>query len=1173
MNPPAKIFRRRPLVAALIGILATGLTPLAARADTLTWNGGAGGSSKWDANFTLFGNYISNWSGHTPPANGDSLIFAGTTTTHTNNTLNHLSVFGLSFATNASAFTLAGNALGLSGDIINQSGSLQTINLPLNLSGHSTWDGGVPGMVVNGKVTLGNHNLTLKNKVEIINAGSDFIVGGNGASMLTLQSASSLSNATAYIGKDVTGKGEVTVRDANSRWNSSGNLYTGSSGRGTLNILNGGQVSNAQGYLGYFGGSQGVARVTGTDSRWSSTLDLKVGVVGSGRLDIEAGGEVWDQSGYLGYSAGGFGHASVTGAGSRWVNSANLTVGLGGDALLNITNGGSVEVGNVLNIGAKGILNLDGGTLSAGAVSLSAGGKFSWISGTLALGSGVVGTAGGLLGNSVTLKAGRTLDIGNAFNIGASGSVSLDGGVLKVGTGNIAAGGQFNWISGTLGLKTASLGSAGSLLGSTVNLNSNQLLELGTLTLGAGSSLKLSNRNTNGTHNLLNSDKTALMFNGGTFHLNDNYVRLASLSGQGAVILGGDAFWSGFPGSLELASDLDSTFAGSISGTGELYKTGAGTVTLSGNSAFNSTYVNQGVLKITNGATVRLGGSGVGFATGAQGTLVVDNAVMDNAYFTYIGFLGSGTLNIVNGGRVNSNGNDGNGKSAYIGRQSTGQGQVTVAGAGSTWAINRDLAVGFNGRGTLDVNSGGVVTIGETLAVGQAGTLNLNGGSLVAKAATKPVGGVFNWSSGTLKLATVTVGDAAGLFGAPLTLGVGQVLETEALTLGSLGELNLAGGQVKVASASKIAGGQFDWSNGTLNITGNGGARLGHDSLLDAFTVIGSGKLLDVTHTLALDADALLVLQGSGRVKVGSMTLTGGMVRANSLNFADIAGITGYGTVVGNVTGGNAANTIHAIGIDTFHNLGTLTLGNANSVSGYDFNGVLRVSNRVILLDKDQADLGVSTHLTRGARIEAGMGLRLGAGETLTFEGDASILGNFENDGSVTGTVSAGRMGTLTFLSDVSGAGSFAGNVLFRAAYNPGNSPAVIDFQGGNATFDANSVLNMEIFGATPGTQYDRLTGINLLTFNGTLNLIFSDGYMPSAGTSFDLFDFASLSGSFNANRINVTGYDRDQLDFSRLASDGTLSVIAAPVPEPETYALFLIGLGLLALRRRWAAR
>ncbi len=1161
MHTPATIscrrFRLRPVAAALIGILAAGMSAHSAQAATLTWSGGNVVGSAWNDSTNFFGTYVSNWSSHTPPVNGDSLIFAGTNTTNTN-TFSNLSVSGLSFAANAGAFTLTGNALGLTGNIINNSGNLQTINLPLNLTSHSTWDGGEPGMLLNGKVTPGNYNLTLKNKVEIVNAGNDFIVGSNGSAMLTLQSASKLSNATAYVGKDAAGRGEVLVEDANSEWNSSGNLYVGSSGRGSLTIQNGGQVRNAQGYLGYFGASQGTALVTGAGSRWTSALDLKVGVVGAGRLDIEAGGEVLNQSGYLGYSSGGgYGLVNVGGASSRWANSANLTVGLGGDAMLNVTTGGSVEVGNVLNIGAKGILNLDGGTLIAGAAVLGAGGKFNWNSGTLVLGSGNVGMAGSLIGNSVTLKAGKTLDIGNAFDIGASGSVSLDGGKLKVGTGNLGTGGQFNWISGTLGLKSASLGAAGSLLGNTVNLNGNQLLELGTLTLNAGSSLKLSDRNIANTHNLINSGKTALVFNGGSFHLNDNYVLLASLSGQGSVVLGGDAGWSGFAGYLELASDLDSTFAGSISGVGRLYKNGAGTVTLSGNSAFDATYAEQGVLKFASGARVRLGGSSTGFAAGTQGTLVVDNAVMDNTYFTYVGYQGNGTLNIINGGRVY-------GDSGDIGYRSTGNGQVTIAGADSTWAITRGLVVGVDGRGTLDVNSGGVVTIGETLAVGKSGAVNLNGGSLVAQTATKAVGGAFNWNSGTLKLAALSVGDAAGLYGSALTLAQSQVLDVGALTLGSLGELNLAGGKVIATTASKQAGGQFDWSGGTLNISGNGGASLGHDSLLDAVTLVGSGKLLDVTHTLALDADALLVLQGSGRVKAGSLALTGGMVKAGSLNFNDIAGITGYGTVAGNVTGGNAANTIHAIGLGTFNNLGTFTLGNANSVSGYDFNGVLKVSNRVILLDKDQADLGVSTHLTRGARIEAGMGLRLGAGETLTFSGDSSILGNFKNDGSVSGT-----NGTLNLLSDVSGAGSFSGNVAFHAAYKPGNSPAEVDFQGGNATFDASSVLTMEIFGLTPGTEYDRLTGINQLSFNGQLHLVFANGFAPAAGSSFDLFDFVALSGGFDPDRISVTGYDREQLDFSRLASEGRLSVITTPVPEAETYAMFLIGLGLLGLRRR----
>jgi len=128
-----------------------------------------------------------------------------------------------------------------------------------------------------------------------------------------------------------------------------------------------------------------------------------------------------------------------------------------------------------------------------------------------------------------------------------------------------------------------------------------------------------------------------------------------------------------------------------------------------------------------------------------------------------------------------------------------------------------------------------------------------------------------------------------------------------------------------------------------------------------------------------------------------------------------------------------------------------------------------------------------------------------------------------------------------------------------------------VDFGGGNAIFDAASVLNLEIFGATPGTEYDRLYNIDHLSFNGTLNLIFGNGYAPTAGETFSLFDYAVFSGVFDPAKINVTGFDRSLLDFSQLAVDGNLSVAAAPVPLPPAVWLFgsaLAGLGAVGRRR-----
>ena len=69
----------------------------------------------------------------------------------------------------------------------------------------------------------------------------------------------------------------------------------------------------------------------------------------------------------------------------------------------------------------------------------------------------------------------------------------------------------------------------------------------------------------------------------------------------------------------------------------------------------------------------------------------------------YVGNEGTGTLNVESGGVVSST-------YGYIGAQSGSTGVATVTGAGSQWNNSGSLSVGQSGSGTLNVEVGGVVS-------------------------------------------------------------------------------------------------------------------------------------------------------------------------------------------------------------------------------------------------------------------------------------------------------------------------------------------------------------------------------------------------------------------------------------------------------------------------------
>lgn len=424
-------------------------------------------------------------------------------------------------------------------------------------------------------------------------------------------------------------------------------------------------------------------------------------------------------------------------------------------------------------------------------------------------------------------------------------------------------------------------------------------------------------------------------------------------------------------------------FSGIVTGagTGGVVKTGAGTLTLTGDSTYTGgTKISDGTLQLGNGGTAgsiignvlnnsrllfdRTGTYAFEGTVSGSGSLVKNNTgtVILNTANTYSGgtTINAGTLQIGDGGTTGSITGDvlNNGTLAFnragtyvYSGTVTGTGAVEKSGAG-TVVLTGDSSYG--GGTTIKA---GTLQLGNNGASGSiAGNVLSNGTLAFNRANTYKFDGVISGSGAVVKDGTNTViltgtnayGGLTTINGGTLQLGegkaggsiIGNVLNNGTLTFNRSDNDTYAG----VVSGS---GGIVKTGTGTMELTGNNTYR--------GPTTVQDGTL---RGNIAANTDLVVTNPGIYRSGGSSRTLNSlngtGRVDMESQNLTVLTGDFSQGTLV------NTGNLIK-------NGNGTFTVG-AATVAGLSLNsGHLTVANGKTLTVTGTATIGSGAILGVGA--------------------------------------------------------------------------------------------------------------------------------------------------------------------------------------------------------------
>ncbi len=716
---------------------------------------------------------------------------------------------------------------------------------------------------------------------------------------------------------------------------------------------------------------------------------------------------------------------------------SNWTTDLGGT-----TDGGFTPgVGNTVNFSASSAANfsttLDNNYGVAGLNILSGGSEVTIASGVL--GALTIGTGGIDIQTGApavtTISAPVVLGAVQTWNVADSGSVLTVSGAVS--------GGQADSDQASPGSSTSlTITGAGS-----VTMASNANTFTGDIVVNGGGYNVDDLSDWGGRTVASATSKTITLINGGRLNITTGTVNPGALTTTtyNLIQIGGGH------GTIDVASGAQLWIddAGQLFGTGDLTKTGEGTLRLRNQTAYD------GLIDITAGVLQTSGATG-GFGTGTFGTIIRSGAALDlndqavtdaetvTIYGTGLASAPAGAITNSAVGAASFSGSIVLGSNSTIGAASTGN--LTLSGV-----ISGAFDLTVNNVGTAaTILTGlneytGATVVSAGLLRSSTSITNFDGGAPSWLGASSSAAANLVLDGGTLLYDGTTGGTTDRLF----TLGVGGGgITNDAASNGTLNFTN---------TGNSVASGTGDR---TLTLTANGtGTFTFEPSIVDP----SAGK---TSVAVVIPSTAIMLLRGGSSNYSGDNTLTsaaGGILRVNS-------------------TSGLGAGTWT---LNTGSILDYQLITNATSAT---YTGKLLVGdNNVTLRVSNPSSAGAATATIGGITLGSGVltyarGSNMSTNTTSSLATDTTTLTDSPTINLAAGSGSSSYILTLGALNDggsartitVIGAGSGTGDQLLRL-----NEASTVFTAGTNIVFNG---------GVRGGIRLDNATAFGTATNYGTIN-------------------------------------------------------------------------------------